>query len=293
MSFPNSGTSYTLALVSSVSNLSMATNYGQEVVEFDQRINLPVIPDTQGPFWLQPLALHPSSVVLTKTHCGGYCHDCHPRESLETPHSFMVQCATARSYYQTEQGEIFSESFIYDYHEQVDRAVHLIRDPLDNMVSRYHLGVQKMQAQNKTELMERYSHDAAGFKAFCADRTFQLDEHSDRHLDQEVMRLIEGVPCHMDLFRYVQWHNLAFITTNDNLNLPTHVLHYEDFSSDLDGTLRELLAFLELPNTGPYVPFDAGRSYREYFSDEQVDRMRNATMMLALPLTWHHLERYF
>ena len=292
MSFPNSGTSYTIALVSAVSNLSMATNYAQELAEIDQIIKRPVIPTTKGPFWLQPLAAYPSEVVLTKTHCGGYCHDCRPRESLETPHSFMVQCATARADYKTEHGEIISESFVYDYNE-VDRAVHLIRDPLDNMVSRYHLGVQKLLAHNKKGMVERYTYDVTGFEAFCADQTFQRDEHSDRHLDQEVMRLIESVPCHIDLFRYVQWHNLAFITTYNNLNLPTHVLHYEDFSSDLDGTLQELLKFLELPNTGPRMSFEAGRSYREYFSDEQVDRMRNATMMLASPLTWHHLERYF
>ena len=291
MSFPNSGTTYTLDLVSVASNMSMATNYGWERKDFDNT-STPVIPNTKGPFWLQPHEKHPKSVALTKTHCGGYCHDCRPRQSAETPHSFMMHCARAITKIISEDGELVNEHYVYDYNT-IDRAVHLIRDPFDNMVSRYHFDLHKLQKQNDTELLERYTDDAAGFVNFCTDKTYDREEHTDSHVDQQVLRLIQDVPCHMDLFRYVQWHNLAFITTQNFLKLQTHVLHYEEYSSNFRGTVQSLLHFLELPNTGAYADFEDGKSYRDYYSDDQVAAMRNATMMLASPLTWKHLERYF
>ena len=339
MSFPNSGTSFTLELVAAASNMSMATNYGWEqagaVIYNDNTnnissnstenstgpigISVPIFPtDTpaKGPFWIQPLEKHPRVAVLTKTHCGGYCHDCRPYKSVETPHSFMMHCAMSevqriktivRSTNSTngtasngtdgeitgvEEEEVVTEHHVYDYN-YIDRAVHLFRDPMDNMVSRYHLGVHKVVKENRTELVERYTYNAEGFSNFCWDKTYFHEERSESHIDQDVLQLIYDVPCHMDLFRYIQWHNLAFIVTDDYLNLPTHIVHYEDYSSNMEGTLQLLLDFLELPNTGAEYPFQSGKSYRDYFTEDQIARMRTATMMLASPLTWYHLERYF
>jgi hypothetical protein len=49
----SSGTSYTLALVHSVTNLSLATNYGKEASQNGTIDPLPVFEDQpQGPFWL-------------------------------------------------------------------------------------------------------------------------------------------------------------------------------------------------------------------------------------------------
>jgi hypothetical protein len=286
----------------------------------------------KGPFWLQPLEKHPRVAVLTKTHCGGYCHDCRPYKSVESPHSFMMHCATSEvlriktfvrrinstditngthiinsanatnitnsttNYGMEEETEseeeVITERHVYDY-DDIDRAVHLFRDPMDNMVSRYHLGVHKVTKKNQTELIKRYTYDAAGFSNFCWDKTRFHDEQSERHIDQDVLKLIQDVPCHWDLFRYIQWHNLAFIVTNEFLNLPTHIVHYEDYSSNMEGTLQSLLEFLELPNVGAEYPFQSGKSYRYYFTDDEIARMRTAAMMLASPLTWYHVERYF
>jgi hypothetical protein len=297
MSFPNSGTSFTLDLVAAASNMSMATNYANENSDADSSWSaVPVIPDTQGPFWLMPWKARPTTVVLTKTHCGGYCHDCKVLGSVETPHSFMFHCARAEVNTVTVEGNTTTKTLqrnVYDYNE-VDRAVHLFRDPLDNMVSRFHLAVNELlKKESNASLIERYSLDADGFERFCWDITLYHDEHHDSRVDKRALELIRDVPCHYDLFRYIQWHNLAFVTTNDNLNLPTHVMHYEDYGTDFDGTLQSLLEFLDLPNTGAKVPFRSGKSYRSYYSEDQISRMRSATMMLASPLTWHYMERYF
>jgi hypothetical protein len=162
------------------------------------------------------------------------------------------------------------------------------------MVSRYYLGVHKVTEQNQTDLIAHYMYDAAGYNNFCSDKTYVQQEHSEYHVDQDVLRLIEEVPCRLDLFRYIQWHDLAFIITDNYLTIPAHVVHYyEDYSSDFNGTLQALLDFLELPNTGAYTEFVAGKSYRDYFTHDQIAWMGMSTMMLASPPTWHGVERYF
>jgi hypothetical protein len=40
----------------------------------------------------------------------------------------------------------------YDYNNEVDRAVHLIRDPFDNMVARFHCGTSKLVLATPEEL---------------------------------------------------------------------------------------------------------------------------------------------
>lgn len=305
MSFPNSGTSYTLDLVETVSNMSTATNYGPEQNRkgldengFNSTTLLPVF--SRGPYWRSPLKQYPESVVLTKTHCGGYCHDCPASTWIETPHSFLAHCATsddrnATGTINTTSGvrvRLPAARHVYDYKE-VTRAIHLIRDPLDNMVARYHLEVTRVTENNQTDLMKRYTYDEKGFANLCADAAIDRQGYKDSHVDPKVVKLLETIPCYLDLFRYVQWHNLAFLTTDEALNLPTHILYYEDYSSDFEGTLQSLLDFLDLPNMGHHLPFQPGKSYHSYFSDDQISRIREAVMMLALPITWKHLERYF
>lgn len=286
MSFPNSGTTYTLSLVSATSNMTMASNYKTGRVTN-------VVPD--GPFWLEPNATNTpmndndeNASILTKTHCGGYCHRCkNPLEWLETPHSFLTHCASVK----TESATVVN---VYDYEKLVDRTVHLMRNPFDNMVARFHFGAHKAAKQNKTELVKRYPFNVDGFRNFCKDHTYEFEEQREKRVDQQVLRMIQHVPCHLDLFRYIQWHNLAFLVSKELLQVPTHVLHYEDYNTDLNGTLESLLGFLDLPNVGSIPSFQVGKSYGdEYFTPQERLAVRNATKKLASPLTWENLQRYF
>jgi hypothetical protein len=84
MSFPNSGTSYTSKLIRHVSLTRTASNYGNEeraAVGLSQAVF-----DDQptGPFW-QDMHIHPEytlpqNYALTKTHCGGRCEMCGPKQ---------------------------------------------------------------------------------------------------------------------------------------------------------------------------------------------------------------------
>ena len=70
MSFPNSGTSYTLRIVRQLSNTTAATNYGIEYL--DPATNSSVLwgNRTKGPFLTYPDLPLPKIFLLTKTHCG-------------------------------------------------------------------------------------------------------------------------------------------------------------------------------------------------------------------------------
>lgn len=86
MSFPNSGTSYTMRLVQAVSNTTAATNYAEECKQDDSGQVATLYDSPSGPYLRQqvfsggmPL---PKRYILTKTHCGGRCVHCIPGELL-------------------------------------------------------------------------------------------------------------------------------------------------------------------------------------------------------------------
>jgi hypothetical protein len=70
LSFPNSGTSYTIMNTHHITNMTAATNHGQEVKSL-----IRVRPDIPSPFLLMPELPMPR-LVLTKTHCYGFCFNC-------------------------------------------------------------------------------------------------------------------------------------------------------------------------------------------------------------------------
>lgn len=80
MSFPNSGTSFTMTMVSRASNRSFATNYGDEVTAPDQPDSISIYPRRpEGPYWAgmsgkiaTPREL-PDKYVITKTHWYVFC----------------------------------------------------------------------------------------------------------------------------------------------------------------------------------------------------------------------------
>jgi hypothetical protein len=117
MSFPNSGTSYTLLNMMAVTNISAATNYEQEV---DYGLSVPVRPDfTASPFWLMPTGPRPR-LVLTKTHCN-------PSSDFL---NFQDGCRQVRP---TNGGKSAYSLYPFDV---VAKAIHIVRNPFDNIVAR-------------------------------------------------------------------------------------------------------------------------------------------------------------
>lgn len=294
MTFPNSGTTYTKLLVYVVSGYNTASNYGNG--DEGWGTNTPIWEDElpHGPFysghagnnWTIPRS--PASYVLTKTHCGAFCMWCESSQYIITATQFGERCG--RTSYSPLTNDTSSELIL---HQQYDvsltkRAVHLIRDPFSNIVARFHFHTKKLIRQNETQ---PYSIDEVGFRKMCKnlDDQFRSDTKSSSFYNG-IRDLIKIIPCHTDLYRWVQWHNHAFATTWD-LGLPTLIMHYENYTNNFNQTVELLFNFLQLDMVHDAPLFITGKSYRDYFTEK--DAVREMVKKLALKNTWKYIEHYF
>lgn len=90
----------------------------------------------------------------------------------------------------------------------------------------------------------------------------------------------------------MEWHNLAFFTTDD-LDIETFVLHYEWYTLRLERTVHELLEFLELQQTAEATPFQSGKTYDHFYTDEEKLLVKRAFEFMASRRTWEHVQQYF
>ena len=299
MSYPNSGTSYTMQFVQRATNLTVATNYGRECDRnglAPDGTNIPVNPKSpEGPFLLSPnTRALPERYVVTKTHCGGRCNSCAPKKYIMDDSTFQEWCLRGGKYVTDKHGKRLDYVNVYYNASLVQRAVHLIRNPFDNIVSNFHLEQHERIKKDDAEWLSRFPNNKNGFQEWCRylDGKYTKEEKKHDGLDSEIMTLFEKVPCHADFYRYAQWHNHAIKTTK-SMNLPTLVMHYEDYGTDYESLVESLMGFLQLPKNGEPQPFKSGKSYKkEFFTEEQ----RNATKVLLRTLsnsaTWSLLERY-
>jgi len=183
LSFPNSGTTFTLSQVEHTTGRTTATNYESEATKTTELY--PVNPndgDTGtttavakinnrstavgtrvAPFLSNPF-LPTGRYALTKTHCDGYDDGRNYARTLQTVDSFYAGCAradvgTRLPVPEPEVVEIDDEnepssrrcrqpnSYVYYDTKRVLKVVHLVRNPYDNVVARMHLGVQLRKQQ--------------------------------------------------------------------------------------------------------------------------------------------------
>jgi Sulfotransferase domain len=295
MSFPNSGTSFTSRLVRDATKTVSASNYADETPTGKQGIKELVYPDKpQGPFWIKPEAspdfVEPTKYILTKTHCGIRCTMCPPEKYAESTYSFRRNCFKTK--WIDVQSTNNTKTRVFGSYEPDDLAktVHLIRDPFDNVVSRYHL-----ERQLPGRKAAEYPESREGFREYCKaiDSLHSTNEKRALFLDNEILEIMKIVPCHADFFRYIEWHNLAFVTTRD-LEVEAFVLHYDWYTTRYEQVAKELLAFLELDihKDGELTPFVPGKVY-PYFTAEEKLAVKRAFRIMASPQCWRHVEGYF
>lgn len=232
-----------------------------------------------GPFLHVP-DLRVPHFVLTKTHCLGYCDDCSPQEYFVPSLSAFEQgCLRAESPNQT--GSVH-------YNASVPvKAVHLYRNPFDNIVARMHLAIHKRERQGMNVTL--FTNSREGLQEWCAylDERYQAEEQG--FFAPDVLSLFQGLPCHADWYRYVQWHNHAYQLTK---HIPTMDLFYEDYTHRYDATVNELWNFLDLKPRRPATEFFVGKSYEVFFDTEQKQKATVLVQSLSLPPVWQRLKRY-
>ena len=295
ISFPNSGTSFTLATVRSASNSKVAgTACLDNTDAFD-----PVYRSKprRGPHYIpnethQHHLARPRKYILTKTHCAGYDNApmTSPVSYLVPRQNFIKECHKTCS---PERSEVEPDGVAWNkfyFNESlVGSFVHLLRDPFDNIVSRWHCHLNGIETKYPEEI-SKYSKTAEGFQKFCADRDAYYLLNEAPYLARELVESGEGVPCRTDFLRYVQWHNHAFAMTG-KLRKPVHILHYQDFRDDYNGTMSKLLDFLELPFASDGESF-RWSDYSDYYTAEQRRVIKRFVKHLASSETLNALTRY-
>ena len=288
-SFPNSGTSYTMTMVERATNLSTATNYGKEVAR-EQQDAIPVFPEhPEGPFWdglsgtIGTIRYLPDNYIMTKTHCGGRCVKCPASEYVTNSTDFLRACEKTSGFFAGQRFESRSKS-------PVAKVIHLIRNPLTNVIARFHLE-QRHMAQH--DPATAFSRDAEGFAAWCRMLDDQYSNDDAEHFTPEQLQLMEQTPCHAEFFKYVQWHNIL-LELIDAHQWPVLTIHYEDYAYDqLEETATRLFRFLEQTPVEALKSFRDLPSYSDHVSLQERVALHALVQNVASPATWELLQRYF
>ncbi len=147
--------------------------------------------------------------------------------------------------------------------------------------------------KNHTDKLALYPRSRNGFRAFCRDLGERFyEEEQDSKFYADVFDDVKDVPCHSDFFRYIQWHSLAFQTTWD-LDIPTMIIHYENYTDSFVETKDSLLEFLEQDDVNPPPYFETGKTYREYFTTEEIEGVKKMFLKLGTDKMWAHTKHYF
>ena len=318
LTFPMSGTTYTILLVSRTTNTTVATNYAVNAYT-DKDKNVPVYPppaaetgagatkevdgDVLGsPFWYTNYrySIKPTHNVLTLSHCAGHCmHPCTPDKYVQTEALFEEACRTIIDH------DVDGKSFTsVTPKADISKVIHLIRDPFSNIVSRFHAHLHEEEAKAKHELLSNlHPNSPEGFKAWCHEidndaNLVELEQKSS-FIPLEIKKIMAqgGIPCHSEFYKYVSWHNhVEEMAWNEEY--PILEIYYEDYTTKEQEQQQaiKMAEFLEEPivDINRVLPeFLVVRYYREYYTKEERMRAERFIKALALKKTWGLLERYF
>jgi Sulfotransferase domain len=189
-------------------------------------------------------------------------------------HAFEAECRTGHAW----GGEVVS----YDHSVAVAKAIHLIRDPFDNIVGRMHLGSAHQQSRGEAG----FNHSQQGLEEWCQ---YLDDKYQDQ--DEAAHALDMDLPCRAEWYRYIQWHNLAAEVT-DKIPQVLHV-YYDNYTTNYDASVKQLLAFLELEARHKPLFFQSNKTYLEYFSTHHRQQAARFAQRFASEKSWKLLAHYF
>ena len=289
MSFPNSGTSYTMKLIQRYSKTTAATNYVSEIVDETKPVYIDV--QQKGPFVLHPPRNRPPKYIATKTHCA---------QERGSTSIFQIDSASMFEKACADRHELRNGRQIHTYYSSmVHRAIHIIRDPFDNVVSRFHHFLK----HGKQKYTHGFNKTKEGFRAYCrrSNKPFHrlkwnatLIFGDDPHKEEKLLHFFPKVPCYTAFLQYTQWHNFA-VAMLQQRGLSRLDLFYEDYSTRFKETVEELFDFLALKpaREGAHLPrFVVGKKYIDYYEPHEIKAAKKLIREIASPETMELLERY-
>lgn len=235
---------------------------------------------------VHPNYTYPKDFVIVKTHCGGRCETCGPAKYAETTYSFRRACQRGRR--RNVVNGVTTHTEVHYPTTHVTKAIHLIRDPFDNIVSRF-----RMETRSARSAMQ-LNKTREGFRSYCSwlNENYLAEEKRSILFDEDWLARTRDIPCRADFFRWVEWHNQVFHMTRD-MELATLVLEYGSYSRDMNRTCNQLLDFLHLKRHDDPEPFLDGKVYRDYYTPSERERMGKVLEEMASRTTWHYISKYF
>ena len=289
MSFPNSGTTYTLKYVQGSTGTTTATNYGgNEQVGYDTSISIDVNRYIHGPYLRYPDRPYSCQSILTKTHC-------HQDEVLSQNVSHFI--SSCRMGNRNVDGT--HEEIIYDASTRVHSVIHLIRNPFDNIVARMHYKQKQWLASNSSrehELAEYITFTPEGLLHWCQYVKLTEQKHYYSHFNRTFWEnYMEPVPCAIEFYKYFHWHHYTTEGVLATMHHPSMILHYEDYTTGYNTTTRRLLDFLQLKRSSytDAPEFIVGKTYTDWFTDEMKESVKRLALVVVSDVTWNLLRRYF
>jgi len=223
---------------------------------------------------------------ILQSHCGGFCFRCEPATDVD---AFEKSCRTAS--WSSSYG---LQKSVYKL-AIVDKAVHIIRSPYDNSVSRMHHGLshQEKLGYSNQKLETIKANNREGFQAWCklVDGWFARLVPSSIAGRDDANRIL-AVPCHADYIRYVEWHNNA-VAMLKRRGIPVFHLYYENYGANYNATIAKLYDFLGHPMVNEPLLFTSGKTYIEQFTVEHKREVAYLIRSLASEDVWKLIRHYF
>lgn len=316
LSFPNSGTTYTLHLIQEITNTTTATNYGKEQV--GSTTSIPINPnEPNGPYYRSPELNPPRNesstnnhsvssskrnittpYVLTKSHC-------EPHHIDITKEQFAKSCSTGDRKINRE----FQKHIHYNYlNANIQKVIHLIRNPFDNIVARMHYEQKKWIKQNTSDDIEHltfFTNTIEGFGLWCMYKDKLTENH---HNLKNILHKFQynnndndnttttnftswndlydqdgTIPfCIAEFYRYLQWHNYVVeLTTPTTTKWSNETMPKEknDTNDDDNNEYFENLPVMYLyyenytQITESIIPSDQGTSSK-YETDNTISQRK-------------------
>ena len=300
-SFPESGTTYFMHSVHIMSQKSTATNYGTAMIDEKGQVftpfsdSVPIYTHKPGPSFATTLD-GPSNYILTRTHSAGTCFECPPYKYLG-PSAKLKHMHT--NFYAT--NIVNDEENIVKYDRSlVDKMVILVRDPMDNVVSRFFQKVVKEVNDGNTDFGQKYPKNKYGFAQYCEDidhNQFQ-DKELNWYSQYDFFEEAKFVPCRSEFVKIFQFYNMGR-QVGANYKLDMKTINFENLSTDLEGTMSDIFQFVQLTREGTDLPHSLTEGdglYLHFFTQPQRIAVAKLAKKMCQPAVWAafapYLEKY-
>jgi len=303
LAFPDSGENDLVNFIHQSTGMTTATNYGQNMLSDTGRVRFSMVDSKpvyvsrpRGPYLYTHHLPVPAHTIPTLSHCGGFCNDCFPGKYMLRRDAFIAACAEGVSFEHVDgphgpTGEGAYHDNKYDS-KLVERAVVVVRNPYDVLQDRFIQFSRSYEHLNHRdhEWLPKYVMNREGFHHYCDMQAIKFADEESKWYDPSIFQASLAVPCHAEMFRYIQWYNLAF-EAMDYLGIPYMVLHYEEIDGDYAGVETDMLNFFGLSHSA-VAPEWYSQGDRGFFSETDRSVLKNFINTMASPSTLNQIGRY-